>query len=228
MVLRLLAPVLLLLCLASATDSMKLPVPLPAVRAAAQAAAAKLAGRPLVLGSTSSTRRALLAALDVPHRCDAPSIDERAVGDRGGDAAALVMAVAHAKADALQRSYGAASDVLLLTGDQVVVRGSYPDGAREILEKPSDLDQCRAFMRAHGTQGCATVGACVLTDCRTGQRWDGVDVANIRFSALPDDVVEAMIAKDGNTLLQCAGGVMIEHDLLQPCVLLLLLLRSLY
>ena len=76
---------------------MKLPVPLPAVRAAARAAAAKLAGRPLALGSTSSTRRALLAALDVPHRSDSPCIDEIA-GRVLRDAAALVMAAAHAKA----------------------------------------------------------------------------------------------------------------------------------
>ena len=100
-----------------------------------------------------STRRALLAALDVLHQCNATSFDVLKAWDRPGDGAALGVAAAHAKVDTLQRSYGAASDVLLLAGDQVVVRGSYPGGAREILEKPSDLDECGAFIRDQGMHG---------------------------------------------------------------------------
>ena len=56
----------------------------------------------LVLGSTSTSRRALIAAMgleDVEIRD--PAVDEKSIGDRRGEPAALVRAVAAAKADAL-------------------------------------------------------------------------------------------------------------------------------
>ena len=89
---------------------------------AAMACAAPLpAGAPrLVMGSKSASRRALLQAMG----CGAfdtrvADIDEYAIGDRRGDPAALVTAVAAAKCDALLERHFAAEtddDVVLVTG----------------------------------------------------------------------------------------------------------------
>ena len=105
-----------------------------------------LAKHTLILGSSSSSRRAILQNLGVPFSVVAAGIDEQAI--RRDTPEALVIALAHAKADAvlakLRSPSGAvtadsARSPLLITADQVVVH----DG--RILEKPADAAQARSF-----------------------------------------------------------------------------------
>jgi len=185
---------------------------------AAMACAAPLpAGAPrLVMGSKSASRRALLEAMG----CEGfdtrvADIDEFAIGDRRGDPAALVTAVAAAKCDALLERHFAAEtddDVVLVTGDQVVTF----DG--KIREKPRDLAEAKAFAQSYSGAACGTVGCVITHDVARNERRVAVHEATVNFSEFPDGLVDAILAADGEIVLACAGGLMVEHPLLQPHV----------
>ena len=175
----------------------------------------------IVMGSKSSSRRALLEAMG----CEAfevrvADIDEAAIGDRSGDPSALVVAVATAKCDALLERHfeGAAAggavddDVVLVTGDQVVTY----EGA--IREKPADLAEARAFASSYSGGACGTVGCVVVHDVLNARRYVEVHEARVDFGAFPPTLVYDILAADGDIVVQCAGGLMVEHPLLQPHV----------
>ena len=93
----------------------------------AVAAALDRAGLHVVLGSKSSTRRAILTEIGVSHEIVTADIDEKAI--RRDDPKELVLALADAKADAIVARLRTDSsaikspidDALLITADQVVV-----------------------------------------------------------------------------------------------------------
>ena len=151
---------------------------------------------PIVLGSSSKGRRAVLEKLGVPIAAImSPDIDEKAI--RRPDAASLTLAIANAKADALQHKM----HCLLITSDQVVVC----NGA--IREKPRDEAEARAFLQSYGTAEC--VNAVVVTNTKTGERVSGVERCTVHFKPIPDDVVTVLIAQ--GDVMHCAGGVCIEQ-----------------
>lgn len=161
---------------------------------------------PFILGSSSKSRQMLLAATGATFEVVAPNIDEKALGDRTRDPQGLVTLIANAKADAI----GPCSEKVLLTGDQVVVY----DG--RIREKPETLVQCRDFIASYSGQKCSTVGAVCLE--RNEKRVVGVHEAAVHFDVIPDAVIDELVEKDGAMLMQCAGGLMVEHELIQPYV----------
>ena len=193
---------------------------------AAVAAAVARAGVPVVLGSKSFTRKAILGEMGLPYRVVVADIDERAI--RMDTPEALVSALAAAKADAIVARIrdgtarvsidgGGHSDddddghledslsaCLLITCDQVVVY----DGA--IREKPTDAAEARRFITSYGEKPVSTVGAVAVTDLVTGERFGPiVDRATVRFDPIPTHVVDFLIAE--GTCLHCAGGLMVEH-----------------
>ena len=171
-------------------------------------------GRRIVLGSGSATRRAILAeVVGADFEVIKPDIDEKAI--RHADPAELVLALGKAKAAALLEGergvrIRAPPAALVLTADQVVVC----DG--KILEKPRNEAEARAFIAGYARSPAETVGSCVLTDAATGEQWAKVDRARVHFSPVPEASVDAMIAEGG--LFHCAGGLMVEHPLVSPCV----------
>jgi len=177
----------------------------------------------LILGSSSPTRRSILASMGFTDLYLRPAgIDENAI--RFEDATKLVSALAHAKADAVLASLAAdpapppppTSDgapvgaTLLLTGDQVVVH------AGRILEKPRNADDVRAYLAGYGSSPAVTVGSTVVTDVATGRRWEGADRAEVYFRPLPSAVVEGLIEE--GAVFGCAGALMVEHALVGPFV----------
>jgi len=195
---------------------------------AAVAAAVARAGVPVVLGSKSFTRKAILGEMGLPYRVVVADIDERAI--RMDTPEALVSALANAKADAIVArirdgtvsvsvdgggdvtdprvddgsSNDSLSACLLITCDQVVVY----DGA--IREKPRDASEARRFITSYGEKPVSTVGAVAVTDLVTGERFGPlVDRATVRFDPIPTHVVDFLI--DEGTCLHCAGGLMVEH-----------------
>jgi len=190
---------------------------------AAVAAAVARADVPVVLGSKSFTRKAILTEMGLPYRVVVADIDEKAI--RMDTPEALVAALAGAKADAIvarlrngtAKSVGDVGDdnvtvsnevwstrSLLITCDQVVVH----EGA--IREKPESEAQARLFVRSYGDAPATTVGAVAVTDVLTGERFGPiVDRCSVFFNPIPDDVVDALIAE--GTCLHCAGGLMVEH-----------------
>jgi hypothetical protein len=97
----------------------------------------------VILGSKSSTRRLLLSSMGVEYEMLNPEIDEKAIRDK--EAEKLVLALAHAKADALLKreevKQATEGTTLLVTCDQVVVYEG------EILEKPEDAAEAQRFIR---------------------------------------------------------------------------------
>ena len=170
------------------------------------AAAVARAGVAIVLGSKSFTRKAILAEMGVPYRVVVADIDEKAI--RMDTPEALVAALADAKADAIvarmRSDADDADDALLITCDQVVVH----EGA--IREKPESEAEACAFVRSYGASPATTVGAVLVTDLATGERFGPiVDRCVVHFDPIPDDVVDHLIAE--GTCLHCAGGLMVEH-----------------
>ena len=168
---------------------------------------------PLILGSGSASRAAILRECGLSFEVCKPGIDEKAI--RYEDPSQLVMALGRAKATAIQESDDganlAASGALLITGDQVVVAMN-----GKILEKPESADEARRFIESYAEDPPQTVGSIVITDAASGQQWSAVDTARVVFSPIPTATIEALIEE--GSVFQCAGGLMVEHPLVQPHV----------
>jgi septum formation protein len=167
---------------------------------------ALIAHRPLVLGSSSPTRAAILREMGLSFTVDKPGIDEKAI--RHSDPRKLVSELGKAKAAALRGRYQQGG--WLLTADQVVVC----DG--RILEKPVGEDEARQFISMYSRSPPMTVGSVVLTDATSGQQWSALDEATIHFDPIPEGTVDQLIAEGG--VYHCAGGLMVEHPLISPYI----------
>lgn len=185
---------------------------------------------PLILGSGSFTRKLILKEMGINYELVVRSIDEKGIGDRNGDPATLVSTLAKAKGDYLvssltndadeddvlstlaktKKTDGEFGGWVVLTADQVVTH----DGA--ILEKPESIEKACDFVRRYAESAPRTVGACVLTHIPTGIQVCGVDSAQINFrpSVAEGDLVGKLVADDA-PVLSCAGGLMVEHPLVQ-------------
>ncbi|CAM9175705.1 unnamed protein product [Discosporangium mesarthrocarpum] len=169
----------------------------------------------IVLGSKSFTRKMIIEEMGFKPLIRTADIDEKAIGDRAADPRDLVLELGLAKAAALLPTLRLQAEKdeldgarLLLTGDQVVVHEG------RILEKPANFEEVRRNIAAYAKSPCHTVGSAVLTDLVTGRQESGVDTAEIFFAEIPDDVV-TKLCEEG-MVLQCAGGLMVEHELVQP------------
>jgi predicted house-cleaning NTP pyrophosphatase (Maf/HAM1 superfamily) len=187
---------------------------------------------PLLLGSASFTRKLILTEMNVPYAKLVRPIDERGIGNRGGDPGELVTMLAHAKMDHLLGeilggncddelpSSSSADDEgggrgwVILTADQVVTHGG------RVLEKPDSVEEAREFVEGYADGGpVSTHGACVLAHLPSGLRTSGVDTASVYFgrTVAGSDLVDRML-REGAPILGCAGGLMIEHPLVREHV----------
>ncbi|MGK3734764.1 MAG: septum formation protein [Bacillariaceae sp.] len=192
---------------------------------------------PLLLGSASFTRKLILKEMGVPYSKFVRPIDEKALGNRSENAPPkeLVLLLANAKMDRLVQELTSSSvrpdDLpekkkkntqsneedcwVVLTGDQVVTCG----GA--ILEKPDSVEEAKEFVTGYATSPPSTVGSCVLYHHPSGIRVSGVDTATIHFKSDTLGVNDAAsilidsLIEHGEPVMSCAGGLMIEHPLVQ-------------
>lgn len=168
-----------------------------------------LASHTVVLGSSSSSRRAILQAAGVPFSVEAANIDEKALRRATPDE--LVLALAEAKAAAvLPRLAGRPGSTLLITCDQVVVHRGV------IREKPESLLEAHSFIASYSRDSASTVGGLRVTHVSTGRFAESLDLATVFFDAIPAHVVEAMVAEEA--ILWCAGALMVENPLIAPYV----------
>eukprot|EP00898_Chlorokybus_atmophyticus_P001343 jgi/Chlat1/2209/Chrsp17S00164 len=164
----------------------------------------------LILGSASLTRRKILAEMGYAFDVKTAGIDEQAIRrERPED---LVLALAHAKADAIctRDDLDPTANTLLITADQVVVHEG------RILEKPTSAEEARRFIAGYARSPARTVGSVVVTNLGNGLRAEGIDTAEIYFHPIPDDVIERLISE--GSVYSAAGGLMIEHPLVSPFV----------
>ena len=100
--------------------------------------------------------------------------------------------------------------LILLTADQVVTCNG------RILEKPLNEAEFREFIAGYAMHPCRTVGSAVLTNTDSGKRVEGTDTATIHLKPIPEDIVQKLI--DEGEVFYCAGGLMIEHPMIQPYI----------
>lgn len=138
-------------------------------------------------------------------------IDEKAIREPKPED--LVIKLAHAKADAIiakLQANGSTPTGFLITCDQVVTHEG------RILEKPNDAEEARRFIDGYGRAPASTVGSTVCTNLSNSTRYQQIDIAEIHFNHIPSGTAEILI-KEGD-VMWCAGGLMVEHPLVQPHV----------
>lgn len=186
----------------------------------------------IILGTASSSRRFVMDQLCREHPFTyevlKADIDEKAI--RHEQPQQLVLALAHAKADAIiqalqqqqqqeagngqpgNSSSGSSNSGagLLITCDQVVVH----DG--QIREKPEDVQEAHRFIHSYSRSPAQTIGSVVCTNLASGSRHELVEVCTIHMSDMPDDVIDKLIAE--GDVMWCAGGLMVEHPLVEPYI----------
>lgn len=171
----------------------------------------------LILGSGSSSRKSILQSAGISFDICKADIDERAIGNRSHAqfASELVIQLGIAKANAIIHKIKSQQLIfpsnILLTADQVVTC----DG--EILEKPDTIEEVRFRIKKYGSFPCSTVGSIVLTDLQTMKQVYGIDTTTIHLDHIPDNVIDSLIEE--GEIMHSAGGLMIEHPLIQPYIL---------
>ena len=149
--------------------------------------------RHLVLASTSSYRKALLAKLELPFITAAPEVDETPLDNE--DATGLVVRLAAAKAQALAPRY---PDHLIIGSDQVCVVGG------EICGKPHTEARAREQLRAASGHSVVFYTGLALYDSRDASLQVVCEPFSVDFRTLSDDEIAAYISKEQP--LNCAGS----------------------
>ncbi|MCA9706436.1 MAG: septum formation protein Maf [Myxococcales bacterium] len=159
---------------------------------------------PLVLGSTSAARRALLERLELPFEVAAPDFDERAGLDRF-DAlsdADFALAMARGKAESLAERF---PERWILTADQVAV---LPGPPRRRLDKPERQEVAVEHLLAlAGRTHHLTTGVVLLHPLRQEQH-EAIDQQRLTMRAF--DRAEAERYVQRHRPLECAGSYRIE------------------
>jgi septum formation protein len=148
---------------------------------------------PLVLGSTSPFRRALLERLQIPFTVDAPQTDEARLPGESADALVLRLAAAKAR-DVATRHPGA----LVIGSDQVAVIGD------TIAGKPGNRENAIAQLTA--ASGRAVVfhtGLCLVNGV-SGRMQSTVEHFTVRFRSLDRGQIERYVEREQP--FDCAGS----------------------
>lgn len=153
--------------------------------------------RPLVLGSTSRYRRALLDRLQLPFEIASPQVDESALPGESPRALALRLALAKARAVAA-RFPGA----IVIGSDQVA------DLDGDAIGKPETHD--RAVEQLRRMRGRSVVFQTAVAVVCEESGFSEVDLAavRVRFRDLRDDEIEAYLRAEQP--YDCAGSARSE------------------
>lgn len=151
----------------------------------------------LILASTSTFRRTLLARLGIPFACDAPGTDETALP--GESAAALTSRLAQLKCAAVAARH---PNAVVIGSDQAAVRGN------EILGKPGSISRCIDQLQRSSGQQVTFLTAVTIIDTSSGRHESHLDRTVVRFRALNDAEITRYVAADQP--LDCAGGFKAE------------------
>ncbi|GJD77557.1 Maf family protein [Methylobacterium gregans] len=162
-----------------------------------------LGPKPLLLASTSPTRRALLEGAGLPVETEAPEVDERAVeaASAGLAPADLARRLAEAKVLAVARRH---PDRLVLGADQVLALGA------TVFHKPADADAARDQIarlagrthQLHAAYALAHGGAVVAA---------GVETASLTVRPLDERQIAAYVTCAGEARVRASvGGYQLE------------------
>ena len=160
----------------------------------------------LVLASGSESRRAMLAAANIPFEADLPRVDEAAI--RAGLEAdgASPRDVADALAEAKARKVAARRPEDLVIGcDQVLEHNGV------VLSKPADRDAAAAQLRLLSGEGHTLLSAVVAyEDARPV--WRHVGVVRLRMRPLSDAYIEEYLDRNWPDVAGCVGSYKLEAE----------------
>ncbi|MGV6871465.1 Maf family protein [Pseudochelatococcus sp. B33] len=163
-----------------------------------------IAGQPLILASTSTTRRALVEAAGIFAETRHPGVNEREIEAQfrtsGAPIEDLALLLAREKALAVS---GREPGRLVLGADQTL------ECEGEQFHKPADLESAKAQIAAlagrthhlHAAAALAIDGAIVF---------DTVETANLTVRPLDEAFIERYVEAVGDAVLASVGGYQIE------------------
>ena len=152
----------------------------------------------LILASTSTYRRDLLARLRLDFSCRPPRVDETVrAGERPR---ALAVRLARAKASAVALLH---PDAWVIGSDQVAVR---TDGSsREtILGKPGTAAVCIEQLRGSSGRTVSFITAVAVVRHDSGSAHEFVDTTQVLFRTLDEAVIARYVALEAP--VDCSGG----------------------
>jgi septum formation protein len=153
---------------------------------------------PLILASTSTYRRELLARLRLPFASVAPGVDEtRRDGERP---LALAVRLARSKAAAVALQH---PDAWVIGSDQIAVRVD-PGLGELILGKPGTEALCIEQLRGCSGQSVSFVTAVAVLRQNDHAAHEFVDTTQVAFRDLDDTTIVRYVAREAP--LDCAGG----------------------
>lgn len=152
---------------------------------------------PLVLASTSPTRRELLARLGLPFEVHAPQVDEMALPGEAPAALALRLAKAKARAAAAQFP-----DHLIIGSDQVAVVG------QQVLGKPGDRAWAAAQLALASGQVMVFQTAVCLLSSGSGEAATRLVPFEVELRSLSRAQIERYL--DREQPFGCAGSLRSE------------------
>ncbi|CAM9990838.1 unnamed protein product, partial [Scytosiphon promiscuus] len=167
---------------------------------------------PIVLGSSSSRRRAVMEELGWQFSTASPDIDEKAIRD--ADPRKMCAAIARAKARALAGRLD--KHAVLVTADQVCLFDAEDGGGEVIREKPESVQEAEQFLRSYSCRTVKTLNALCVTNLETGQVAEGSHQSIVSWKEIPSDVVGAVVAR--GLVMSSAGGFSLEDPDLGPLV----------
>ncbi|MGP1665876.1 MAG: Maf family protein [Rhodanobacter sp.] len=151
----------------------------------------------LILGSTSRYRGELMGRLHADFEQRAPGVDESPRADEAPATRALRLAVAKAEAAGVG-AYGA----LVIGSDQV----AEVDG--QILDKPGNIENAHAQLRASSGREVHFHTALCLLDTRDRHQYTHIDHTCVHFRELSDAEITRYIERERP--LDCAGSFKCE------------------
>lgn len=160
----------------------------------------------IILGSSSPWRQQIMAEMGYDFSVMSPDIDEKAI--RFDDARQLVLALAHAKAEALKKRL--TDPVIIVTADQVGTCNGV------ILEKPTSEADVWDFYEQYTKYPSETLGAVVVTNTANGKVAEGLSLDRFHLKPVPDQVIKALI--DDGRIFSCAGAIRVEDPLIVPYI----------
>jgi septum formation protein len=160
---------------------------------------------PLVLGSASASRSALLEAAGLEFEVDPAGIDESAIRkvvtkDRGATPSDIADVLARAKAETVsERNPGS----LVIGADQVLACGD------ELFEKPKSMEDARRTLLA--LQGKTHQLHASIALAREGHVfWAHIETAHLTMRALSPEDIGRYLGEAGEKVLSSVGAYQLE------------------
>lgn len=160
---------------------------------------------PLLLGSSSARRRALIAAVGLSFEVARPDIDESPLPAEPPDA--YVLRLCRAKAMALPPER-LMPETYVLTADTTVALND------AIIGKPDTPDEARAMLRALRGRDHQVYTGVALRDFATGDVQTSLTVTTVHIRDYTDEEIEAYIAR--GEPFDKAGGYAVQDAQFKP------------